>query len=125
MNRRHLVGSLFVAILIAAAGYPALTSRSASVGPPPAPLADLQAPLAEDGACAADLQGADVLVAEAPGAARDFSPASEMEEAACSRCPDGSPQCWSDKQCDSVCGGKGTGACTRINSCYKCCLCAY
>jgi hypothetical protein len=108
MNRRHLVASLFVAVLIAAAGYPALSSWTAAVAPPPAPIADLQAPAAEDGICPAD----------------GFPAAPEAEEAACSRCPDGTPQCWGDKQCDPYCGGKGKGVCERINSCYKCCLCA-
>lgn len=42
----------------------------------------------------------------------------------CSRCPVGVPQCWRDRDCDRFCGGKGQGVCERINSCYKCCLCA-
>lgn len=107
MKRTHLAGTLFVVILIAAV-YPAITSSSHDpVGT--APVVDLQAAATEDALCAD------------PG----FSAAPEAETVACSRCPDGSPQCFSDKQCDTLCGtGKGTGVCQRINSCYKCCLCA-
>jgi hypothetical protein len=97
-----------VAVLIAVAGYPALTASS-ETSPPSVAVVDLQAPPTEDGTCSAD----------------DFSPTPDAEEVACSRCPDGSPSCWTDKQCDSVCGGKGSGICERINSCYKCCLCAF
>ncbi len=96
MNRKQVVGGIFVlVVLIAAVGYAPIVSSDASVAPPSTPALE-----------AAPLVSVD------------------LEEAACSRCPNGSPQCWSDKQCDTLCGGKGLGACVRINSCYKCCSCA-
>lgn len=53
------------------------------------------------------------------GATADFTPAS-----ACGFCPPEWPKCYRDRDCDSVCGGKGTGVCEWINSCHKCCTCA-
>lgn len=44
--------------------------------------------------------------------------------ASCGRCPPEWPRCSRDRDCDSVCGGKGTGVCEQINSCFKCCTCA-
>lgn len=115
MIRKHVVGGIFVlVVLIAAVGFAPIFPSNASVASPSAP-ALAAAPLAsEDGVCpTVSLPGEDRLLVSV-----------ELEEAACSRCPDGSPQCWSDKQCDTLCGGKGLGACVRINSCYKCCSCA-
>jgi hypothetical protein len=115
MNRKQVVGSIFVlVVLIAAVGYAPIVSPNASVAPPSAPALEAGPPASEDGVCTTNpLPGEDRLLVSA-----------DLEEAACSRCPNGSPQCWSDKQCDTLCGGKGLGACVRINSCYKCCSCA-
>ena len=115
MDRKHVVGGIFVlVVLIAAVGFAPIIPSSASVAPSSAP-AVVTPPLAsEDGVCSMDpLPGEDRRLVSV-----------DLEEAACSRCPNGSPQCWGDKQCDTLCGGKGLGACVRINSCYKCCSCA-
>jgi hypothetical protein len=34
-------------------------------------------------------------------------------------------QCRRDRDCDSVCGGKGAGACIQLNSCCRGCACAF
>ena len=115
MNRKQVVGSIFVlVVLIAAVGYAPIVSSNASVAPPSTPALEAAPLPSEDGVCLTNpLPGEDRLLVSV-----------DLEEAACSRCPNGSPQCWSDKQCDTLCGGKGLGACVRINSCYKCCSCA-
>ena len=56
-----------------------------------------------------------------PGAA--VSTGDLTTAAACGRCPPEWPRCNRDRDCDSVCGGKGTGVCEWINSCFKCCTC--
>lgn len=33
------------------------------------------------------------------------------------------PQCWTDRDCDRICG-KGLGTCVKVNSCYRECACA-
>ena len=47
-----------------------------------------------------------------------------LAASACGRCPPEQPRCYRARDCDSVCGGKGTGVCEWINSCFKCCTCA-
>jgi hypothetical protein len=32
------------------------------------------------------------------------------------------PQCWTDSNCDAICG-PGNGVCRQVNSCCKACLC--
>ena len=32
------------------------------------------------------------------------------------------PQCWSDRDCDRICG-RNNGQCIRVNSCYRECAC--
>ena len=115
MNRKHVVGGIFVlVVLIAAVGYAPIVSSNASVATPSTPALEAASLASEDSDCLANpLPGEDRLLVSV-----------DLEAAACSRCPNGSPQCWGDKQCDTLCGGKGTGACVRINSCYKCCSCA-
>jgi hypothetical protein len=106
MSRTVGVLALFVLVaLVSFAGYPV-----AQVAQQPA--GSTLAPAPEDSS----------IVQEALTCEMS-SPSTSEETAACSRCPDGSPQCWGDKQCDTFCGGKGLGACVRINSCYKCCSC--
>ena len=47
-----------------------------------------------------------------------------LAASSCARCPLEQPRCSRNRDCDSVCGGKGTGVCEQINSCLKCCTCA-
>ena len=113
MKKNGVLGGFFVlAILLAAAGYSTLVAMNAGPTVAVEPVAEVAA--ADDGDCAAGLEpaedGSSVSVA--------------ATDAACARCPDGSPMCYSDKSCDKFCGGKGFGACVQINSCYKCCYCA-
>jgi hypothetical protein len=115
MTSKHLFGGIFALLaLIVLTGVPVMLEGNTTVATPAVPGVDRQVVDTGEGLCSADAAPMDAVPAF-PG---------EMEEAACSRCPDGSPQCWSDKQCDSFCGGKGYGDCVRINSCYQCCLCA-
>jgi hypothetical protein len=115
MNTKHVLGGLFVlVVLIAAGGYAAVVGPGASSAYTSAPALEAPPPASEDGVCSG---------ITLPDQDQSLVPANP-EEAACGRCPDGSPQCWSDKQCDTFCGGKGFGDCVRINSCYQCCYCA-
>lgn len=115
MRTKHVFGGGFALLaLIVLTGVPAMLEGNAAIAPPGDPMLDRQAHDAGDGVCSAEVGTTDAEPA-LPG---------DAEEAACARCPDGSPQCWSDKQCDDFCGGKGYGDCVRINSCYQCCLCA-
>lgn len=123
MNVHIVVGALVLFASI---------SRPVIVNPPESPVVTIPPAVCgvvlqvEKDFCGPDdtaLTGAEAESAEAlavdqvPGTA-------ELVAAACSRCPNGTPQCWSDKSCDTFCGGKGFGSCVRINSCYKCCACA-
>ncbi len=88
------------------------TDGIALPAPPPSGFAAAEVPALD--ACTMDTS----TLEEGVGAF-EAEPASS-----CSRCPVGVPQCWRDRDCDRFCGGKGQGVCERINSCYKCCLCA-
>lgn len=122
MKRPHtLVGALLLCTLVVAA-YPILSASE-----DPAPQAEPSTTAHETQASQAASEPADgTQICRADGAepAPAIEAAPSLEATSCARCPDGSPMCWSDKQCDTFCGGKGFGACTRINSCYRCCLCA-
>jgi hypothetical protein len=109
-----ILGLAFAFVLVAAGGYPMLggADQLTVAKAPPAPATAEPAP--EEGACRADdPSGAALQVDELP-----------MEAASCARCPDYAPSCYRDRDCDKVCGGKGTGAFIWFNSCVKCCACA-
>ena len=111
MKRRTMLLALVVIAVAGGLGYATLSSESrtdegASITPQEVSVIENQ-PLEPLDACSADEAGSTTSVA-----------------ASCSRCPDYWPKCSRDRDCDSVCGGKGTGVCEWINSCSKCCTCA-
>ena len=106
--------ALLAVILLAAAigvAYPVLSINrhgdTVADAPAPAPGAESLKPDAfvEDPVCSTE--SAATLTAES-----------------CGRCPPEWPACYRNRDCDAVCGGKGTGVCEWINSCFKCCTCA-
>jgi hypothetical protein len=140
MRNRIVVRGFWMVALLAVGGFATALAAGAQTTPQPPPAALLPAPsapaelsqppaprltpAAPQPATALQPDGPDAVCVDPSEGVGAQALGPGAEAAACSRCPDGSPQCWGDKQCDSVCGGKGTGDCVRINSCYKCCYCA-
>ena len=115
MSRAHSVLALFVLVgVMSLAWYPVTEIAPQQSAPQPTAAPELSKNVPE----AVTRQKSCASMPE------DDSQSLKAEAATCSRCPDGTPQCWGDRQCDNLCGGKGLGACVRINSCYKCCSCA-
>jgi len=113
MRRSHAL--LAVVLLAAAVGvaYPVLTS-SRSVD------AVADAPASAPGARAAD---PDVFGQDPVCTMQQAESATPLTAESCGRCPPEWPRCNRNRDCDAVCGGKGTGVCEWINSCFKCCTC--
>ena len=110
MKRRKMLLALALMVVAGGFGYATLTSESRSNVPEGASLTPQETSLIESqplDACSADEADSTTTVAES-----------------CSRCPDYWPKCSRDRDCDSICGGKGSGVCEWINSCSKCCTCA-
>jgi len=110
---RAVLGVLLLGAALGVA-YPVLTSTQ-----------DVADPLAVDLTGTSLMEGA-TTASEPFAKTTDCSTdeqASTLEASGCGRCPPEQPRCNRDRDCDSVCGGKGTGVCEQINSCFKCCTC--
>ena len=112
MDRKSMLGTVFTLVILVAAG-----SLAAFVGTDTNPVPGATQTLQPQSPSTQQVAFSDNPRAESAASLA-------TESSACSRCPDGSPSCWSNKQCDSYCGGKGLGQCVQINSCYRCCYCA-
>lgn len=105
-------------LLFAAAALLAVVVAPFAAADAPAEAASLDSFLS---ALAAEETGVAAPACTAPAAtpsALEAAPAGELD-LACS-CID---QCWSNRDCDRVCG-KGLGQCVMVNSCCRECVCS-
>jgi len=112
MKRSHVLMGLLVLATAAGVGYAMFTSnqqRNVVAG----------APASAPDAASIDAE----MFAQPRDCGTEEAESMTTLAASCGRCPPEWPRCYRDRDCDSVCGGKGTGVCEWINSCFKCCTC--